>query len=471
MSTHSLVTPRRVDGWTRRGLLFTFAAIVVVGGNYLLSASRPAGQATTEAGGGLAVPSAPSLDAGGGATGLGGLVPPSERVAFWERRVSAAGTKPSPLDLVYLADAYLDRSRASGDLGDLTRAQSALGKAATVTVDPKGVEIRQALVAFSLHEWQLAEQLSNELLASDPTNLAALGVSGDVYLETGRTQAAHARYTALETLAPSPAVWSRLGRLAFLTGDSNRAILLVSRAAASALDEGLADAVAFYRFQLAELYRQTAQLDKAAAQYEGALVALPSYLPASVGLARTREAQGRRPEAIALLEKAVARLPQPETVAMLGDLYSLDGDTHRAEQTYALVDRIGQVAQVTGSVYERQLTIFDADHDRDIAGAVERAREELKVRPDIYGYDALAWALFKAGDLENAAAAARQALSLGTPDPRIAFHAGMIAAAQGRTSEARSLLSLAVHGAAMLPPLQVPVAVAALATLEGGPAR
>lgn len=468
MSTRSLVTPRRIDGWLRRGLVFTFATMLVVGGSYLLSTSHPAGQATTTAGGGLAQPGAPSLDAGGGATGLGGLVPPSERVAFWEQRVSAAGTKPSPLDLIYLADAYLDRSRASGDLGDLTRAQTALGKAAPITVDPKGVEIRQALVAFSLHEWPLAEQLSDELLASDPTNLAALGLSGDVYLETGRIEAAHQRYTTLEGLAPSPAVWSRLGRLAFLTGDPDKAILLVSRAASSALDEGLADAVAFYRFQLAELYRQTARLDKAAAQYEDALKALPSYLPATVGLARTREAQGRRPEAIALLEKAVARLPQPETVAMLGDLYSLAGDARHAEQTYALVGRIGQVARATGSVYDRQLTIFDADHDHDIAGAVARARQELEVRPDVYGYDALAWALFKSGDLEDAEGAAAQALSLGTPDPRIAFHAGMIAAAHGRTGDARTLLSAAVRGAAMLPPLQVPVAVAALAALDEG---
>ena len=153
---------------------------------------------------------------------------------------------------------------------------------------------------------------------------------------------------------------------------------------------------------------------------------------------------------------------------MLGDLYSLAGDTHRAEQTYALVDRIGQVASATGSVYDRQLTIFDADHDRDIAGAVARARQELAVRPDVYGYDALAWALFKSGDLEDAATAATQALSLGTPDPRIAFHAGMIAAAQGRSDDARKLLSAAVLGAAMLPPLQVPVAMAALAGLEGG---
>jgi tetratricopeptide (TPR) repeat protein len=394
-------------------------------------------------------------------------VPPSARVAFWERRVSAASTHPSYLDLIYLADAYLDRSRATGDLDDLTRAQTALGKAAAVTPDPKGVQIRQALVAFSLHEWQEAERRSDDLLAADPTNVAALGLSGDVYLETGRVEQARARYAALDGLVSSPAVWSRLARLAFLTGNPDQAIRLVSRAATAAVQEGAADAVAFYRFQLAELYRQTAQLDRAASQYQAALEALPSYLPASVGLARTREAQGQRAEAIRLLERAVAQLPQPETVAMLGDLYALNGHARRAEQTYALVDRIGEVARATGSVYDRQLTIFDADHDRNLADAVTRARQELEARPDVYGYDALAWALFKSGDLDGAATAAAHAVSLRTPDPRIAFHAGMIAAAQGRLDEAHKLLTAAVRGAAMLPPLQVPVAEAALAALNG----
>jgi tetratricopeptide (TPR) repeat protein len=447
-------------------LLFTFAAIVVVAATYLLGAMPPPDPSGSTTVGGLAGPAAPLLDVSGGAIGPGGLVPPSERVAFWERRVSAAGTSPSHLDLIYLSDAYLDRSRATGDLGDLTRAEAALQQAAAVTPDPRLVEVRQALVAFSRHDWQRAEQLADRVLADDPNNLAALGLAGDLYLETGRVDAAHLRYAQLDGLASSPAVWTRLGRVAFLTGDPATAIRLVSRAAASALEEGSADAAAFYRFQLAELYRQTAQLDKAAAAYAQALDALPSYLPASVGLARTREAQGLRSGAIDLLERAVATLPQPETVAMLGDLYALSGDQEKADRAYALVDRIWEIARANGTVYDRQFNLFGADHDRGVADAVARARAELRIRPDVYGYDALAWALFKSGDIAAAGEAADQSLALGTPDPRLAFHAGMIAAAQGRTDAARALLQQAVGGAAMLPPLQVPVAEAALAMLE-----
>jgi tetratricopeptide (TPR) repeat protein len=466
MNTRSRTRRLAVDGWLRRGLLLLAAALVVAGGSYLVDPSRSNGGGGAATVPGIGAPSTPPLDGTGGGAEAGGLVPPAERVAFWERRVSAAGTTPSYLDLTYLADAYLDRSRATGSLDDLKRAETALARAETTTPDPKAVQVRQALVAFSLHEWQRSLQISGGLLAADPHNLAALGVHGDALLETGQVDAARAQYTTLEQLVPSPAVWSRLGRLAFLTGDPQTAIRLIGEAVSGAIDEGYPDSIAFYRFQLGELDRQTGQADAAARNYEAALSALPDYVPAMVGLARAREAQGRRPEAITLLEAAVARLPQPDTVAMLGDLYALDGDTLRAEREYALVDRIGEVARVTGSVYDRQLTLFAADHDRNLAEAVARARDELKVRPDVYGYDTLAWALFKLGQLDEAAGAARHALSLGTPDPRIAYHAGMIAAAQGRVAEARTLLKEAVAGATMLPPLQVPVAREALAALD-----
>ncbi|HEX5579466.1 MAG TPA: thioredoxin, partial [Candidatus Limnocylindria bacterium] len=64
------------------------------------------------------------------------------------------------------------------------------------------------------------------------------------------------------------------------------------------------------------------------------------------------------------------------------------------------------------------------------------------------------------------------ALALGTPDPRIAYHAGLIAAANGDHARAVALLRVAVRGVAMLPPLQGAVARQALRDLqEGGAGR
>jgi tetratricopeptide (TPR) repeat protein len=414
-----------------------------------------------------AEPQAGGLDAGLAldAAGTFGLLPPAERVAFWETRIAAGG---SFLDLIHLADAYLDRSRATGSLGDLELAATALDRAAMTAPDPERVSVRRALVAFALHDFAGAMQRADEVLAENPADLAALGVAGDARLETGDVTGARERYEELARLAPSPAAWSRLGRLAFLTGDTDGAIRLVARAAAMSLDEGAPDAVAFYQYQLGELRRAAGDLPGSTAAYSASLKALPDYVPAMAGLAAVRAATGDTGEAIELLERATARLPQPELVAALGDLYALEGRSGEAEAQYRLVEGIAEISASTGSVYDRQLILFAADHGRGIDEAVARARAELATRGDIYGHDALAWALYRAGKLDEAAVHADAALALGTDDPRLAYHAGLIAAARGDTDRAARLLVRAVEGAAFLPPLQAVAARDALSGLQAG---
>jgi len=55
--------------------------------------------------------------------------------------------------------------------------------------------------------------------------------------------------------------------------------------------------------------------------------------------------------------------------------------------------------------------------------------EELKVRQDVYTYDALAWVLYKHKRYAEAKQAMDRALRMGTPEPSFRHHAGMIAAA------------------------------------------
>ncbi|MEX0629136.1 MAG: tetratricopeptide repeat protein [Chloroflexota bacterium] len=392
-----------------------------------------------------------------------GLASPDERVAFWEPRVAA--DPRDYLSAMHLADAYLDRARATADLADLQRAQAVLGQAAERAPDPMLVVPRQAQVAFSLHEFSRAASLADDVLAGAADDLTALAVAGDARVETGDLLGARQRYDRLAILAPSGPVWSRLARLAFLEADISAAFLLVGRAIDDAEANGFGDEAAFYRYQLGDLHRATGELAAASAAYQSALESLPGYPAATIGLALTREGQGRRAEAIALLEAATTRLPTPEAVATLGDLYVLAGDLEAAEREYALVERIGEVARATGAVYDRQLVLFAADHDRGVEAAISLAESELELRQDIYAWDALAWALYKGGRLDEAATAADRALALGTPDPRLAYHAGMIAAARGETGMARSLLTQALAGAAYLPPLQVPIAETALASL------
>jgi tetratricopeptide (TPR) repeat protein len=387
-------------------------------------------------------------------------------ITAWNTNVTSnAGDYVSATNL---GNVYVGRARLTGDLADYQRAMTAADLALNIDATYLPARGLRATILFALHDFRGALAQAQATRKLDAGNLQALATIGDANLELGDVDAARRSYAELHRVAPSAPVFSRLAHLAFVEGEPDHAIDLVRMAVDAVAEEPPSETTAFYSFQLGELYRAQGDVAKAAAAYQQALGDLPTYVPASAGLARIREAQGRRDEAIQLLEVATTRLPQPDLVAALGDLYALSGDPAGARRQYALAERIGQLAVATGSVYDRQLVLFAADHDRGVAEAVSRARAALALRHDIYGHDALAWALFKAGELEEAAAEAGAALALGTQDSRLAYHAGMIAEAQGRTEEARHLLNAAYDGAAYLPPLQVPVLEAALAGVEAG---
>lgn len=388
-----------------------------------------------------------------------------DRIAFWEARIAANATDYS--STLALIDAYLARVRASGDLSDIGRAETALDRARSLApVGDVGLLLREGLVAFTSHDFTGARDAAAELLRRDPGNESGVALFGDASIELGDEAAGIESYLELEPIATAP-VFSRLARYSLLIGDVDAAETQMRSALDAAIRQGFPDQVASYRFQLAEFMRGENRIDEAAAEYEAVLDVLPEHAAARAGLARVREAQGRRAEAIELLERTTAALPSPQFVAELGDLYALDGDAGRAADSYALVERIAEVAMATGGVYDRQLVLFLADHDLRPDEAVRLAEAELATRKDVFGYDAYAWALYKAGRIDAAADAAAEALRLGTPDGRILYHAGMIAAADGRPADALDLLARAeMHGAA-LPSLQVQALTETLDALGG----
>lgn len=460
-----MITHRRLRFIRPRTTGLALAALLVVSGSYLASALT-SGEPIAPSAAGPAASLAP----------LDQAVPPAGRserlMARYEGAIRAWNSSLEASAANYIAatnlgTVYVGRARLTGDLADYGRALTAVGRA--LDANPTYLPARQlhATILFAVHDFVGARAEAQAILADAPDQLQAVATLGDASLELGDIQVARDSYLALDRQVPSAPVWSRLSHLAFIEGDTDRAIGLVQRSIDAMVDEPASETSAFYHFQLGELYRARGDIEAAAAAYRRALDDLPDYIPATAGLARVDEAQGRRDQAITLLKRATDQIPQPEMVSALGDLYALAGDMVAAEQAYGLVERIGAVARATGAVYNRQLVIFAADHDRGLPEALALARAELAVRKDVYGHDALAWVLFKSGQLSEAATEADAALGLGTHDPRIAYHAGMIAAAQGRSDDARRLLTEAVTGAAALPPLQVPLAEQALAALAG----
>jgi tetratricopeptide (TPR) repeat protein len=90
---------------------------------------------------------------------------------------------------------------------------------------------------------------------------------------------------------------------------------------------------------------------------------------------------------------------------------------------------------------------------RDIAEAVRLAEQAARSRRDIFTMDALAWAYFKAGRLDDARKAADAAMRTGTHDGRIVYHAAAIRAAQGDIDAARAMLERVHRTARALDPI------------------
>ena len=78
------------------------------------------------------------------------------------------------------------------------------------------------------------------------------------------------------------------------------------------------------------------------------------------------------------------------------------------------------------------------------AAALQWARKDSECRHGVYAHDTLAWALYKNGEFASAAKEMNDALSLGTQDAHLLFHAGMIFSRAGELDRGRELIKQAL---------------------------
>ena len=438
----------------RRLLLLLLFTALLLAASYAL---RPAG--------GLARPAL--LDALLGPTEppVPDTLSPAAQVTFWSRRL-----KPDTRDyitLTTLAGAYLAEGRETGDAAAYGRAEEALRRALALNPRYESANALLGSVLISQHQFAAARESAAAGLALNPDSPAALAASGDANLELGDYAAAEIAYRRLLDLAPDGPAFSRLSRLAWLQGRPDEAIDWMRRAAdlMVSLDVG-GEELAWYRFQLGELYFNRGDLRRATRWYEESEQALPGYYLAAAGLGKAAAARGDYDEAIARYEALVERIPQPAFVAALGDFYALKGDTTAAEAQYATVSAIHQLDESRQVLYNRQMALFFANHDRDLDTALTYAEGELAARQDIYAYDTLAWVLYRLGRADEARAASDRALALGTPDALLHYHAGLIAAAQGDDARAAAELTRALQLNPHFDPLQAAEARRVLESLD-----
>ena len=244
-------------------------------------------------------------------------------------------------------------------------------------------------------------------------------------------------------------------RLAFLEGDAGEALSLAAAAERHA-STGAAPTtdLAWYRSYLGILQFDAGRYDQASSHFEAAISADPSLPTAVAGLAQTRAAQGRLNEAIELYIEANNLIVDPGLLAALGDAYQAAGDPDIATAWHDSAEAIARQASQGTIAFNRDLSLFLSDHERDPAEALALAEADLEVRQDLFTYDTYAWALYRNGRFAEARAAADQALALDTPDPHLWYHAGVISAALDEATRAITELERALELSPNFHPLQ-----------------
>ncbi len=298
-----------------------------------------------------------------------------------------------------------------------------------------------AALASARHDFSAALRFGLRARRADPHDGNVYGVIGDAQLELGQYRRAFSSFQTMVNTLPGLASYSRVSYARELQGDVEGAV--VSMEAARDVAGTPAD-LAWTSFQLGELAFSAGRVDEAARQYELGLSADPAFVPNLAGIAKVSYARGNIDRAIADYTQAVQRFPSPEYVIALGDLYASRGMDEKATRQYELVRVEARLFAANGVDTNLELALFEADHGEPLA-ALRSARAEWERRHSIHVADALAWALHANGRDAEAAAYARRALALGTPNALFLYHAGVIQHELGNRGEARDLLAQALR--------------------------
>lgn len=355
-----------------------------------------------------------------------------------------------------LGQALLQQVRETGDVSLYRRAGKSFEEA--LKRDPKQLDalVGQGILALALHDFQGALEWADKAWAVNPFRAETLGIMVDGQVELGRYDEAVQTLQKMVDLRPDLNSYSRVSYLRELYGDVDGAIQAMHAAVQTALPGS--ENWLWTLTHLGHLYFNRGDLVQASLIYEQVLATKADYPYALAGAARVKAAQGNTAEAIAIYKQITERLPLPEFIIALGELYEATDQADAARQQYELVAVIQQLNTAAGMNVDQEMAHFAASHGADPAAALAQARTAYTHRPTIYAADTLAWALYQQGEYEEAWHYSQEALRLGTRDALLQFHAGMIAQKRGDAPSAYTHFQTALEINPYFSPLYAPVA-------------
>ena len=396
--------------------------------------------------------------------------PNGEQASAADRSVSAAQTMigklpAEPKGYNMLASAFMQKARETGDFSFNARAEKAIEYSFNVAPDNyDGLKLKAALL-LNYHRFQEALELSKRSQSLNARDHEVYGAMVDSLVELGNYDQAVETAQKMVDLRPDTASYSRISYLRSLHGDTKGAIDAMKFAVESANSQS-PETNAWCRVHLGDELVKDGKSKEAEQEYDHALYLFPGYHLALAAKARARYAAGDTDNAIAFYKQAIERVPLPNYISALGDLYAKLGRADEAKQQYDQVEFIEKMGTY-GGTYTRELALFWADHDMRLDEALAAAERERSIRNDVYTCDVLAWCLYKKGRYDEAKSAMSEAMRLKTSDSRLFYHAGMIALATNDTQKGAEYLKQALDINPQFDILQADAAREKLNALKG----
>lgn len=397
--------------------------------------------------------------AAGNAASLGPQASTDDRIAALRMDIAA---DPSDPELhTQLGIAYLDKAGEVTNAAFYLKSQAALEEA--LRRDPENFNATSAMgkLALAAHDFPRALRFGERAREINPTIASNYGILTDAHVELGHYAAAERTLQRWVNLKPGLAPYARVSYFRELHGDLPGAVEAMRLAASAGSGS---DDFSYVQGLIGKLEFDRGRYEAAERAYRAAVAADSGNAQAIGGLGAVDAARGRVAAAMAHYREAAKASPISDYPEAIADLQVAGGRPRLAKPLYERAEALIRREVPYGVDVRAELALFLAENG-SAQRAVELARASLPQRRSVVGFDSLAWALHHAGRHEQALAASKQAMKLGSRDPLFLYRAGMVSAGAGADARAKQLLGTLLEQSPRFHPLYAPRARAALARL------
>lgn len=350
-----------------------------------------------------------------------------------------------------LATMFIQEARITGNYAYYD--QAALKQINHVLkIDPENFEALtlKSLVCLSQHHFADGLKIASQAQKINPYNSFIYGLLVDANVELGNYHEAVNDADKMVSIRPDLRSYSRISYLREIHGDYPGAI----QAMQLAVDAGMPgeESTEWTRVQLAHLYENTGDLQRAAMHYTIALEERPEYAYALAGLGRIAAAKSDFKSALSYYLHADSMVSDYAIREELVDLYKQTGGNRKADSLSAAVIadmqrdvKAGNSNENIGHYVDKELAyayLKMNSYDK----ALEHALAEYNRRPDnIETNESVAWVYYKMGRYSEALPYIEKALRTNCKNPTLLCHAGLVYAHSENVSKAKDLLTEALH--------------------------